>query len=162
MHFFTNSMKIFRLLAAALVGASLGLLFAPKKGEELRKSIKNSDRKFAEFADALAKASQSASGEVKKVINSPEVQDTLNQGKEHFDSLLGYLQTKSSELSGKAKTELEQIVDKAGEKAKKASSTAKKGVKKGAKGAKKTVKKGAKSIKTTAKKTASKAKEQIS
>ncbi len=105
--------KIINLLATLAAGFSLGILFAPKKGKELRKSLSESDNKFNQFTDVLITAGKDASKEVKKFLAKDDVQNLINKGKTHAGDLLKKLKEGSKDLPKKAQKELSSLVDKA-------------------------------------------------
>jgi gas vesicle protein len=68
-NYMNNSAKVLMALAAgAAVGAALGILFAPAKGEETREKIM---KKGKEFADDIA-------GKFKGMKENIEAEETLN------------------------------------------------------------------------------------
>ena len=73
-------MKLFRMLIAAIGGMTFGLLFANKKGGELRKSIEGKDS--SDIAKILGKeivdSSKDASDLISKTYNDPKVKKRVN------------------------------------------------------------------------------------
>jgi gas vesicle protein len=55
-----NTKVIFALLGGAVIGAAIGILLAPAKGEETRKKV----------ADAARKAAEKVKDNLKTVVNS--------------------------------------------------------------------------------------------
>ncbi len=66
-----NNQKILlALLAGAAAGATLGLLFAPNKGEETRKKILDSAKKVKDTVKQTAQERMSAINEIKEKVYS--------------------------------------------------------------------------------------------
>lgn len=95
-----------KLFAGVAIGTGLGMLFAPKKGEDLRKSLKN---KIDEMIDKL------------KGIDSEEVKQTMeqkiNEIKEELDDLdkekiLKIAQEKANIIIDKTEKLVEYAIDK--------------------------------------------------
>jgi len=126
-----------KFLFGLLAGISAGILFAPESGKKLRTRLKKSDAKFADFGEALLKAGKDASGEVKDLIESKEMQELLKSGKENADRFLTYAEEKGKDLSISAQKEFSALTEKALDHAEKAKNT----VTKKAKTVKKTVEK---------------------
>ncbi len=113
-----------KILLGLVAGISAGLLFAPKSGKILRKELRKSDAKFSAFGNALVDAAKDVGDEAKGVINSKDVQDLIASGKKSAEDLMALLETKSEEMSAKARQELDKVLnialfkaDKAEEKA---------------------------------------------
>ena len=98
-----------KLLLGLLGGVSLGLLFAPEKGKDLRKKLAKSDNAFKEFGNALVLAGKDASQEVKDLINSKDIQELIAKGKIKAEDIL----EKGKDLSAVGKAELKQIIGQA-------------------------------------------------
>lgn len=139
--------KLVKFLAGVAAGISLGVLFAPKKGKDLRKKLSKSNNKLADFGQTLLEASKDASEEVKRLIETPEVQEMINSGKVKAEEIIDKLKDQSEELSSKAKSELDKLVDNAAKKANATKKQATKKVKKVATASKKRVDKAVKQVK---------------
>lgn len=115
-----------KLLLGLLGGLSLGMLFAPKKGEEMRESMAKSDNKMKTFADGLGEMAQNASAEVQEYLKTPEAQELIAKGKTVVTDTLNT--TKS--LSETAQKELKTLMTTAEEKSGKIIADGKKAAKK--------------------------------
>lgn len=65
-----NQKTLLALLAGAAAGAALGLLFAPDKGNETRKKILDSAKKFKDNVKQTAEDKMNVINEVKEKIYS--------------------------------------------------------------------------------------------
>lgn len=93
-------------LAGALVGAGVGLLFAPKSGDETRKELK------AKLDDMVKQAKEIDLDEVKNEFDA-KVKDIKSQLEDlDKEKVLDFAKTKGAELKVKA----EELVDLAKEK----------------------------------------------
>lgn len=99
-----------KLLFGLIAGISAGLLFAPKSGKNLRKELRKSDSKFTAFGQALRDAAKDVGDEAKGVLNSKDVQEMIASGKKSAEDLLALLETKSEEMSTKARKELDRVL----------------------------------------------------
>ncbi|MCT4592526.1 MAG: YtxH domain-containing protein [Candidatus Gracilibacteria bacterium] len=104
--------KPFKLLLTLAAGASIGMLFAPKKGKELRKSIAKS-KNLDPIKEAFLDASRDASEEVKKFMESEEFQDFMEDAKDRIDDLAELAKEHTGVFSEKAKKEFDAIIKKA-------------------------------------------------
>lgn len=90
-----------KLILGATIGAGLALLFAPKKGEELRKNLKN------KLDDMLVKASNTTPEEVKN-----EIENKIAEIKKEIDELdKEKVQKIASEKAEKLKAKAEDLVE---------------------------------------------------
>ncbi len=93
-----------------LAGISAGLLFAPESGKKLREKLKKSDAKISDFGKALLEAGKSASAEVQKIIETPEVREWIEGGKKTLSDFGEAIEEKANTLSEKARNEFEEIM----------------------------------------------------
>ena len=134
-------MKPFRFLTSILAGISLGMLFAPKKGTDLRKKLAKSSDKMADFGEELLSMAEDASTEVKKFLRRKEVRQLVDSGKGKLQDLLDMAQEKGAELSSQAKKELQSLTANLEKKAKSAKNNVQKKISKKVKKMKKSLKK---------------------
>lgn len=117
---------LFKAITTLAAGVSLGVLFAPKKGKELRTQLSKSSDKMGDFGKQLMVAAEDASAEVKKFLQKPEVQDLIAKGKQHAEEIVQMSKDKGNTLSQKAKKELECLTKELGKKAKSVKKTTQK------------------------------------
>lgn len=67
----TTTKVILGLVGAAAVGAAVGMLFAPEKGKDLRKNIKD---KTSKWSDQLSDLLHTTKSEAKKAANRVEAE----------------------------------------------------------------------------------------
>lgn len=137
---------MFKFLLGIATGVSLGFLFAPKKGKDLRANLAKSKNKLSVLQEAVMDASRDASEEIKKIVHSKQFLEALHAGKEKIENLADVAKKHGLELSEKAQKEFAVIMKEATKKAQSSSATLKKTVAKGKKAAGKVVAKGKKVI----------------
>lgn len=95
------SNTVIALLAGAAVGAGLGLLFAPDKGSETRKKIKNKFKKGKEdLSDKYEELIGTLKGKVSKVEKKfgDSLNDLVSEGKEKTEDVISALEAKLATL----------------------------------------------------------------
>lgn len=96
-----NGGTVLALLAGAAIGAGIGLLFAPEKGEKTRGKIKNTyDSQKNELMDKFGELSDT----VKSKFNKTKVD--LEKG---FDDLVNNADDKSEEVIAKLERKLQEL-----------------------------------------------------
>jgi len=100
-----------KLLTGLIAGVSLGLLFAPKKGQELRKELSKSSDKMGVLGKELLAAGKNVSAEVQKFLDRKDVRELINSGKAEIEDLFHIAKKKGKELSDEAKKELLNLGD---------------------------------------------------
>lgn len=88
-----KSNVIIGIAAAAAVGAAIGFLFAPEKGEDLRKKVKQNANTWAD-----------------------ELLDAIRKGKDNAQQMADDAQNKAKSWKNKAKDEYEDAADTANRK----------------------------------------------
>lgn len=80
-------------LFGVVVGATLGVLFAPRTGKELRARMKTDQKKgnlgIAPLKDDMQKLGQDLAGMAKDIYTSDQVQEIVEKGREKFEELSG-------------------------------------------------------------------------
>jgi gas vesicle protein len=122
-HYNKKIMKIGRYVIGLLSGLTFGMLFAPKKGKELRKNItKKSSESGTEGFKVLAEAFLEAGGEaweeVKNLSEHEQVEAALDITKEKLKEYLGLIEERGYDVASVAQGKLEEIADLATSKAK--------------------------------------------
>ncbi|WP_432672365.1 YtxH domain-containing protein [Flavobacterium sp. SM2513] len=96
-----NGVTVLALLAGAAIGAGLGILFAPEKGEKTRGKIKNTyDSQKNDLMDKFGELSET----VKTKFNKTKVD--LEKG---FDELVHNADDKSEEVIAKLERKLQEL-----------------------------------------------------
>ena len=88
-----KSNVVIGIAAAAAVGAAIGFLFAPEKGTDLRKKVKQNANTWAD-----------------------ELLDAIRKGKDNAQQLSDDAQSKAKSWKNKAKEEYEDVTDAASKK----------------------------------------------
>ena len=88
-----KSNVVIGIAAAAAVGAAIGFLFAPEKGTELRKKVKQNANTWAD-----------------------ELLDAIRKGKDNAQQMADDAQSKAKSWKNKAKDEYEDVTDTANQK----------------------------------------------
>lgn len=119
------------LLLGIVTGTVLGILFAPKKGKELREEIKKERKKggvgFDTIKEGFISMGQEMAGSAKTVYEMEEVQRGLDKAKDFASGLIEEGKQKVEKVAKKAS---KKIVKKAKKVAKDASKKATKFTKK--------------------------------
>jgi gas vesicle protein len=115
-------MKIGRYIIGLLSGLTFGMLFAPKKGEELRKDIcKKSSQSGAEGLKVLGEAFLQAGGEawdeIKDLSEHEQVAAVMEASKAKLKEYLSALEDKGYDSAAIAQQKLEELADFARSKA---------------------------------------------
>lgn len=115
-------MKIGRYIIGLLSGLTFGMLFAPKKGEELRKDIcKKSSQSGAEGLKVLGEAFLQAGGEawdeIKDLSEHEQVAAVMDASKAKLKEYLSALEDKGYDAASIAQQKLEELAEFAKSKA---------------------------------------------
>ena len=154
-------MKLGRYIIGLMSGLTFGLLFAPKKGKDLRKEIfKKGSKDSTEALKALGLAYKEAWNdvydEIKALKDHEQVEALLELSQNKLHEFLQAAEERGYEFSGTAQEKLEDFANLAKLKAKEFGESAKKKGKKAAKKVSKKVskakKKAGKAVKKAAKK----------
>lgn len=71
----TTTKVILGLIGAAAVGAAVGMLFAPEKGSDLRKNIKDKAGKWTDnLTDMWNNSKDSIKGEARKAVSKTQAE----------------------------------------------------------------------------------------
>ena len=112
------------LLTGAAIGAGVGLLYAPDKGEKTRKKLKkNADKAKKEFSKKVKETTDDLSVQAKKAKATFEerINDTLNSASHKADDIIVAMEEKLEALRKQnAKLQQENVVEKTKANAKKA------------------------------------------
>jgi gas vesicle protein len=146
-------MKIGRYIVGLLSGLTFGVLFAPKKGKNLRKEVfgkgsKSGQEGLAVLVDAFKEAGMEVISEVKKISDNEQVSAAISTSKDKMREYLSQLEETGYDVAARAQEKIEELTEMAEDTA---SDFKKRAVQK-EKAAVKTVKKAAKKVRKTAKK----------
>ena len=100
-----------RILFGIIAGVAAGIFFAPKVGKDLRKELATSDAKVKTFGKALQELGKDAGSEVKSLLEKPEIQTMIDEGKKHIGDLLDTIESEARQLSKNAQSELSNLLD---------------------------------------------------
>lgn len=93
------------LIFGVIAGTVLGILFAPKKGKELRKQLKTEVQKGGYGTETLKENFMEMGKDMKEtaedVYHQPEVQKQLKKGKRKMNEMLDVAEDKVHEVEGR-------------------------------------------------------------
>ena len=151
-------MKLFRTIAGLVGGATVGLLFAQKKGKDLRKDLlKDKDKMLEVLGKEFVSVGKEISEEVKKIAETEDAQEMIKAAKTKFKGITELAKKEGGEFAKEVEKYLAEISKYTKEKADEIDKTIKPKVTKTAKNVKKKKKKKT----TAAKKTVAKTKKTI-
>jgi gas vesicle protein len=121
-HFNKKIMKLGRYIVGLISGLTFGMLFAPKKGKDLRKDIaQKGTESSADGLKALGEAFLSAGGEaweeIKNLSEHEQVEAVLEMSKEKLREYLSIVEEKGGGVAAIAQEKLEEIAELATNKA---------------------------------------------
>lgn len=102
-------MKLGRFLAGIASGITFGVLFAPKKGKQLRKEVMQGKGDIKALGRAFKGAGEDAWEEIKKLSKHEQVEAFLQLSEDRIKEIASNLEEGNSEMVQKAKTQLEKI-----------------------------------------------------
>lgn len=107
-------MKLGKYLAGAISGLTFGLLFAPKKGEDLRADIKKGGKKSKQEAlsvlvQAFKEAGIEALDEAKKIPENETVEAAIGHSKDKMREYFAQIQETGYDIAERAKEKLEEM-----------------------------------------------------
>jgi gas vesicle protein len=132
-------MKLGRYIVGLLSGLTFGVLFAPKKGKQLRNEIfkkgseNSSQEAFMALVNAFRDAGMDAASEIKKLSENEQLTAALSMSKEKMREYLSHLEDGGYDVAARAQEKLEELSDYASDTV---SSFKKRAVRKGKKTAK--------------------------
>ena len=143
-------MKLGKYIAGALSGLTFGLLFAPKKGEDLRREMKKKGAKSGHDAlsvlvDAFKNAGAEALDEAKQLSDVQSLESAIGNSKEKMKEYFAQIEKTGYDIAARAKEKLDELHDAAED----ASVSFKKTAVKKAKVVKKAVARSKKAVKAT-------------
>lgn len=124
-------MKIGKYVIGLISGLTFGMLFAPKKGKNLRDSIMNKSSKsgaegLKELGGAFLDAGEEAWSEIKNLSEHEQVEAFLEMSKDKIQNYLAIAEDKGYDVAGVAQEKLQEIAEMATKKATQYKSVAKK------------------------------------
>ncbi len=107
-------MRIGKYIVGALSGLTFGLLFAPKKGEELRDEIKKKGGKSKQEAlsvliEAFKEAGVEALDEAKKTSEGQSLQAAIGNSKEKMHEYFSQIEKTGQDIAARAKQKLDEL-----------------------------------------------------
>lgn len=147
------NMKIGRYLVGLLSGLTFGLLFAPKKGSQLRAELVRKGGESGQEAimvlfNAFRDAGVDAVGEMKKLSENEQLRSALNMSKEKMHEYLARIEDSGYDLAAQAQEKVEQFSEMASSFGNKFKSRALEDEEEVVEKAKSRIKKGAATVKT--------------
>ena len=115
-------MKIGRYIFGLLSGLTFGMLFAPKKGEDLRKDIakkasQSNTEGFKVLGNAFMEAGSDAYKEMKNLSENEQIAATLEVSKEKLKEYFDLIEAKGYDAAAIAQEKFEEIAEFAKSKA---------------------------------------------
>ena len=108
------------LIFGVIMGTLLGVLFAPRKGKELRKQLKDEVAHGGMGTETIKKnfkeMGQDMATTAEEVYNMPEVKKQVVKGKKHVDKFIRKAESKMNKAEQKVKDLGEKYLDLDGEK----------------------------------------------
>ena len=115
-------MKLGRYIIGLVSGLTFGMLFAPKKGKQLRDDIaKKSSQSggtegLKELCNAFLGAGEEAVNEIKSLSEHEQVEAFLDMSKEKIQEYLGTIEEHGYDVASVAQEKLEEIAEMATDK----------------------------------------------
>jgi gas vesicle protein len=115
-------MKLGRYIIGLLSGLTFGMLFAPKKGKDLRKDIvkkgaASSSEGLKVLGGAFMDAGEEAWEEIKNLSENEQIEAMLEMSKEKLREYLSFIEDKGYDTAAIAQEKLEEIAKLATSKA---------------------------------------------
>lgn len=107
-------MKLGKYIAGALSGLTFGLLFAPKKGQDLRKEMKNKASKSKHDAlsvliDAFKEAGTEALDEAKHLSELESIESAIGNSKQKMKEYFAQIEKTGYDIAARAKDKLDEL-----------------------------------------------------
>ena len=111
-------MKIGRYVVGLLSGLTFGMLFAPKKGSQLRAELVRKGGESGQEAllalfNAFRDAGADAVGEMKKLTENEQLRSALSMSKEKMQEYLSHLEEGGYEVAAQAQEKVDQFAEMA-------------------------------------------------